>query len=264
MEYHAVVISIEYLKTKREIDGPHQSADNFASYLKACGITDIVSLSDSLNDPSFVKSSSPTKSNILVALKDLYAKCANKPECMAIVYFSGHGKKQGICPVDYKTKGIITDDDLHSLLVVPIQTTREFKMLKLRVFLDTCNSASLLNLPLVWKQGLKPVNKPKEEQDGDIISISASRDNQVAKAIQGKGLLTWALLDTLANSRETTPWRDIVTIVQAKISRENQPQVACISSTHLGYIENSCDLVLPCSVSWRPKPQTGSGQSPPF
>lgn len=73
-------------------------------------------------------------------------------------YFSGHGLRQPdfyedeldgfdetICPVDFKTEGMILDNEINDSIVRPLK-----KGVTLHAIIDACHSGTILDLPYVY------------------------------------------------------------------------------------------------------------------
>jgi metacaspase-1 len=99
------------------------------------------------------KSKPPTRANILQAMKNLVAGA--QPGDSLFLQFSGHGSQvpdtsgdevdgldETILPLDFKTAGQITDDEMYDILVrgVPMGV-------RLTVLFDCCHSGTGLDLP---------------------------------------------------------------------------------------------------------------------
>lgn len=99
---------------------------------------------------------SPTKKNIQEALKWLVKGC--KSGDSLVFYFSGHGIRQPdfydderdgfdetICPVDFKTAGMILDNEINDTIVKPLT-----EGVRLHAIIDACHSGTILDLPYVY------------------------------------------------------------------------------------------------------------------
>jgi metacaspase-1 len=78
-----------------------------------------------------------------------------------VFYFSGHGTQQPaldkvdeidgfdetICPVDFIREGMITDDEINSTIVQPLN-----EGVKLHAIIDACHSGTTLDLMYVYKK----------------------------------------------------------------------------------------------------------------
>ncbi|KAK1430265.1 hypothetical protein QVD17_12894 [Tagetes erecta] len=135
----------------------------------------------------------PTRRNIQEALKWLVKD--NQPGDSLVFYFSGHGLRQPdfsedevdgfdetICPLDFRTAGMIVDNEINDTIVRPLKTG-----VKLHAIIDACHSGTILDLPNVynpkknvWKDNSPPSGVYKGTRGGHAISISACEDDQLA------------------------------------------------------------------------------------
>ncbi|RHY72824.1 hypothetical protein DYB34_013232 [Aphanomyces astaci] len=76
----------------------------------------------------------PTRANILAGMRWLVENA--RP---------ADGKDETICPVDYDTAGMITDDEMHSILCASLPAGG-----KLTAIFDCCHSGSALDLPFMY------------------------------------------------------------------------------------------------------------------
>ncbi|KAL7585792.1 hypothetical protein Lser_V15G46018 [Lactuca serriola] len=135
----------------------------------------------------------PTKRNIQEALRWLVKD--NQHGDSLVFYFSGHGLRQPdffddendgfdetICPLDFRTEGMIIDNEINDTIVRPLK-----KGVKLHAMIDACHSGTILDLPHVystkehcWSENKPPSGAYKGTNGGLAISISACEDNQLA------------------------------------------------------------------------------------
>ncbi|XP_076902020.1 metacaspase-1-like [Bidens hawaiensis] len=135
----------------------------------------------------------PTKRNIQEALRWLVKD--NQPGDSLVFYFSGHGLRQPdffddeidgfdetICPLDFRTAGMIVDNEINDTIVRPLKDG-----VKLHAIIDACHSGTILDLPhiystkeKVWLDNSPPSGVYKGTSGGHAISISACEDNQLA------------------------------------------------------------------------------------
>ncbi|KAK9077145.1 hypothetical protein SSX86_005481 [Deinandra increscens subsp. villosa] len=135
----------------------------------------------------------PTKRNIQEALRWLVKD--NQPGDSLVFYFSGHGLRQPdffddeidgfdetICPLDFRTAGMIVDNEINDTIVRPLKSG-----VKLHAIIDACHSGTILDLPHVystkqnaWLDNSPPSGVYKGTSGGHAISISACEDNQLA------------------------------------------------------------------------------------
>ncbi|XP_024959843.1 metacaspase-1-like [Cynara cardunculus var. scolymus] len=164
----------------------------------------------------------PTKRNIQEALRWLVKD--NQKGDSLVFYFSGHGLRQPdffdderdgfdetICPLDFKTAGMIIDNEINETIVRPL-----VKGVKLHAIIDACHSGTILDLPLVfntkkneWSDNSPPSGVYKGTSGGHAISISACEDNQLAAdtsafSKQMEGAMTYTLRKAVEGNRRVT------------------------------------------------------------
>ncbi len=154
----------------------------------------------------------PNKQNILRELNSIVEEDLEE----IWIHYSGHGtyrrdddgdevdnNDEVIIPIDYKSKGIISDDVMMSIL-------KKSKSRTIITF-DCCNSASLFDLPWRFEYNNDKFNKFVENKynltNKNIIMFSACRDYQLAvdgfdyERRMSVGGMTPALIDTLRHNR---------------------------------------------------------------
>jgi len=157
----------------------------------------------------------PTRRNIEAGLHWL-AKGA-RPGDVLVFSFSGHGGQvedphgyeedgmnETILPMDYKTAGMITDDEISDLIVKPLP-----EGVRLTAIMDCCHSGTGLDLPYLhtgssWKEEVNPYHSP-----GDVQLFSGCEDNQesadfTTKSGRSCGAMTSAFCDVLRANRSLT------------------------------------------------------------
>jgi hypothetical protein len=138
---------------------------------------DMVILTDDQQNPM----SQPTKQNILRAMHWLVKDA--RPNDSLFFHYSGHGGQtkdldgdeadgydEVIYPVDFRSVGHITDDEMHRIMVRPLQSG-----VRLTAIFDSCHSGTALDLPYIYStQGvLKEPNLAKEAGQGLLGVISS-------------------------------------------------------------------------------------------
>lgn len=74
-------------------------------------------------------------------------------------HYSGHGKRkrnytldevdgydENLCPVDFKSPGLISDDEINAMIVRPLP-----RGVKLHTFMDACHSGTALDLAFLCR-----------------------------------------------------------------------------------------------------------------
>ncbi|KAK3328795.1 caspase domain-containing protein [Apodospora peruviana] len=176
----ALLIGINYFGQEGELRGCINDTKNVSQFLiERYGYKreDMIILTDDQQNPIM----QPTKANILKAMNWLVAGA--EPNDALFLHYSGHGGQtddldgdeedghdEVIYPVDFKTNGHIVDDELHFIVVKPLQAG-----VRLTAIFDSCHSGSVLDLPYIYstKGVLKEPNLAKEAGEG-LLSALAS------------------------------------------------------------------------------------------
>ncbi|KAL2179451.1 caspase domain-containing protein [Thermothelomyces heterothallicus CBS 202.75] len=176
----ALLIGINYFNQRGQLRGCINDVRNMSAYLvENCGYKreDMVILTDDQQNPM----SQPTKQNILRAMHWLVKDA--RPNDSLFFHYSGHGGQtkdldgdeedgydEVIYPVDFRQMGHITDDEMHRIMVRPLQAG-----VRLTAIFDSCHSGTALDLPYVYStQGiLKAPNMAKEAGQGLLGAVSA-------------------------------------------------------------------------------------------
>ncbi|CAI9786191.1 unnamed protein product [Fraxinus pennsylvanica] len=135
-----------------------------------------------------------------------------------VFYYSGHGLRQPdfnndekdgfdetICPVDFKTEGMIVDNYINEAIVRPLM-----QGVTLHAIIDSCHSGTMLDLPLVynkttgkWDDNRPPSGAYKGTNGGKAICFSACEDNQKAvdtSAFSADKVMTGAMTYTFISA----------------------------------------------------------------
>ncbi|KAF2470303.1 uncharacterized protein BDR25DRAFT_287136 [Lindgomyces ingoldianus] len=181
----ALLIGINYFGQRGQLRGCINDVKNMSTYLNGhfgYKREDMVILTDDQQNPM----SQPTKANILRAMHWLVKDA--QPNDSLFFHYSGHGGQtkdldgdeddgydEVIYPVDFRTAGHIVDDEMHRIMVGPLQPG-----VRLTAIFDSCHSGSALDLPYIYStQGmLKEPNLAKEAGQGllGIVSSYARKD----------------------------------------------------------------------------------------
>jgi len=188
----------------------------------------------------------PTKANILAAMRALVHDA--QPGDSFFFYFSGHGIQtlntsggetdgwdECICAMDYvgneefqnsNSAGVIVDDRMYDLLVRPLP-----RGCRLTAIFDCCHSGTILDLRYLYShdgtdQELTPPH------DADVISIGASRDNQLAREANGRGALSSAFIECMDAFRYNVNYRQLIQSLCDYMRARRFPQRPLLSSSH--------------------------------
>lgn len=176
----ALLIGINYFGQRGQLRGCINDVRNMTAYLAehfGYRREDMVILTDDQQNPM----SQPTKQNILRAMHWLVKDA--RPNDSLFFHYSGHGGQtrdldgdeadgydEVIYPVDFRQTGHITDDEMHRIMVTPLQAG-----VRLTAIFDSCHSGTALDLPYIYStQGiLKEPNLAKEAGQGLLGVISS-------------------------------------------------------------------------------------------
>ncbi|KAI0397493.1 caspase domain-containing protein [Xylariaceae sp. FL0594] len=176
----ALLVGINYFGQRGQLRGCINDVRNMSTYLvEHFGYKreDMVILTDDQQNPM----SQPTKQNLLRAMHWLVKDA--RPNDSLFFHYSGHGGQtkdldgdepdgydEVIYPVDFRQVGHITDDEMHRIMVRPLQAG-----VRLTAIFDSCHSGTALDLPYIYStQGiLKEPNLAKEAGQGLLGVISS-------------------------------------------------------------------------------------------
>jgi hypothetical protein len=206
----ALLVGINYFGSKSELRGCINDVQNVKSMItQKFGFEEDAAHMLVLTDDQQGRKS-PTRENIIHGMKWLIEGA--KDGDSLFFHFSGHGgtqtdkdgdeadgKDETIIPVDYLTKGMIVDDDIHSMLVAPLP-----KGVRITAVMDCCHSGSVFDLPYSYKV------------DGslEIIEIDNRKEAINAAIAAGKALIDGAKLEAATHGANA-----IMNIIKM-----NQPQ----------------------------------------
>ncbi|KAK7412153.1 hypothetical protein VNO78_03602 [Psophocarpus tetragonolobus] len=241
----AVICGVSYGKRKFKLEGTVNDVVNMKSLLldKFKFPTHCIRvLTEDEKDPSLI----PTKRNILESLNWLVRDCES--EDSLVFYFSGHGLQQPedckgdeidgldetICPVDFMREGMITDNEINSIIVKPLK-----KGVTLHAIVDACHSGTSLDLSYlckkekgswVWKENRPPHTKEpmtQQTRGGLAICFSACEDCQMAAdtaAFEGNkfnGIMTYLFSKIIKDIPEIT-YASLIEKIHEEIGKVHQ------------------------------------------
>jgi len=164
--------------------------------------------------------------------------------------FSGHGtqvkdtsgdeadgKDEAIIPSDYKTTGVIIDDEMHRYLVEALPPG-----VNLFCLMDCCHSGSGIDLPYVYKEtgNTQKANfsqkSSKHLTEGNVILISGCQDDQTSADASFDGIKSGAMTNALlkcqkANEGKPTNWADFLKGIRNTLVSEKFSQVPQLSAS---------------------------------
>lgn len=176
----ALLVGINYFGQSGQLSGCINDVHNVSSYLiENFGYQrrDMVILTDDQQEPN----GQPTKINIERAMRWLVEGAQANDSLF--FHYSGHGgstkdlngdeddgNDEVIYPVDYTTAGHIVDDEMHEIMVNPLQAG-----VRLTCIFDSCHSGSALDLPYMYNTSgvVKEPNLAKEAGAG-LLNVFTS------------------------------------------------------------------------------------------
>lgn len=209
----AVLVGINYLNDPSvRLYGCINDIDNMANVLiKNFGYdpANILKLRDDQSNTALL----PTRSNIVLALKNLIAQSATCSEIW--FHYSGHGAQtcdldrdeydgldEVIVPLDFKTAGLVTDDEIFNMV--------KLSKCKTMLIFDSCHSGSVCDLQwgFEYKNGnyIKTQASRKAITNPNVISISGCKDSQTSADAfsstlnQNVGAFTSTFIQCLTNN----------------------------------------------------------------
>lgn len=228
----ALFIGINYYNTNAKLNGCIDDVVNMRHLLIdsfGFSLANISTLRDDTTNTTLL----PTKANILRSLKQIVADSANCKEIW--IHYSGHGsfipdangdeisKQDGVLvPVDYRTAGLIVDDELYAIL-------KNAKCKTVLLF-DCCFSGTVVDLPwsfIYQNPGSYQIQQNNKNvlANTEIFMFSGCRDDQTSADTysldqqQAVGAFTNAFLSCIrARNHEVsflTLYRDICMFLAA-------------------------------------------------
>lgn len=206
----ALLIGINYFGSKNQLNGCINDAKNVKQFLLTQGFSedDIVLLSD---DQTMARGV-PTKQNIIDGMRWLVKD--SRPSSSLWFSYSGHGVQledkngdeddgfdEAICPLDFETAGLLSDDEMHDILVTPLR-----QGVRLTALFDSCHSGTALDLPYMYstKGLLKEPNFLKNAGEDLMSTFNAYTKGDQRAMVKGlKGLF-----NTVVNKDKTQQAND--------------------------------------------------------
>jgi len=229
----AVVIGCNYIGSPVALSACVLDAYRLKSFLQSkFGFPD--SSIKVLTDDQFDQNCIPTRQNILNAIQWLIGDASAGDSLW--FSFSGHGGIKGqtyICPIDYLTKAI-DSDELCSQLSAKIP-----RECKLTCLMDCCHSGNLMGLPHLYKNG-KWAQVSENKADGDVVCISGCEAQQTsAESLSwDSGILTRFLIEIFSNNPKPT-YKMLFDLVTTRVSNNQFTQSIQMSSSRKMIIEQT-------------------------
>jgi hypothetical protein len=201
--HRSLHIGINYPGTACSLRGCVNDAENLSEYLVETGFVEP-------GETTVLREA--TCAQIVGALTALASESKKALLTHVFVSYSGHGasvedmdgdevdkRDECVCPSDYATAGVITDDVLKQLL------RRFYKSTKITVLMDCCHSGSILDLPYRYETSRKVVSESRSACHPKVIMISGCKDAQTSADAyddgrkEDTGAMTSSFLDAVTD-----------------------------------------------------------------
>jgi hypothetical protein len=243
MKSKAILFGIDYLTSPSPLRGCSNDVKNMSSYLQAHLGYDSVK--------TYTEQDNPTKVTTQGIIRLMYKLAIDSWSLQldrALIHFSGHGtaildrngderdgKDEAICPVDYASSGVISDDILLRLFRYFNPATR------LVCVFDCCHSGTVGDLQYSLSETNVQQIENQKTCPGNVVMISGCQDHQtsadafnVSGRAQFSGAMTSCLLDCVRYRRMlsgTVSARTLVNDVQQLLRKKGFSQVPVLTSS---------------------------------
>lgn len=234
----SLLIGINYTGQSFALNGCINDVNNIATLLSSWGFSNTL-MTDSSSGSLY-----PSKQNILNEIQNQVSSLSAN-DCL-VIYYSGHGTRvtdtngdeitgldSCIVPINVRSVGYITDDEIRSRLVNAPSGAKVF------CGFDSCNSGSICDLrycyfdtsyrasletkdsPLIQRTNAI-INTKYSDTNCDVISISGSRDDELSMEFVNQsgvagGALTYCILYVLKTETPNINISDFLTKVRNQL-----------------------------------------------
>jgi len=248
MKWKAILFGLNYSYDKSSklrgcIHDVNELANALPRILGPTGNIDIYT-----DDVSYLGNTS--KSGIQSILNKMVDECNQNCYDLVILHYSGHGASikdcnfdesdkfdEALCPSDFKTNGLLTDDDLHSILEKIVSPV------KLVAFFDSCHSGSVLDLQYNWSvpdvgEASCQLMQKYKPMTAEIICISGCMDCQTSadaynfNTREYGGAFTDSMIKLLRTNKDAS--NNVFTMLQSlhKMMKCSYSQITTLSSSY--------------------------------
>ena len=230
----ALLIGNNYPKSSCPLNGCINDINDMASHLKSRG----------WNANEIELKTEATKLATIFSLSSIASQSWIRNLDFVYVHYSGHGTQvadvngdeaedgldEAICPADFQTAGVITDDFMNSLCKMFNPRT------KVRFVFDACHSGSCLDLPITHSTSKekKTATTITKNLKGNITLLSGCMDSQTSAdavyAGRPQGALTAHLLQALKENPDASGL-EVLDRVHTLFLNEHSPQYPLLSAT---------------------------------
>lgn len=214
MKASAYLFGLNYTRTpESRLNGCINDVINMSKYLKSnASIQNVFVYTDSTNPRE------TSASGMLAKFNEISDSTWKNKLDLVWIHYSGHGtsiadvngderedgRDECLVPWDYKTSGVITDDQICKVLAKFNPHTRVI------MIIDSCNSGTIGDLKYSWNFKTAKIENTKSHISARILTISGCLDNETSadayntKTRQYNGAMTSCLLSILKNHKLST------------------------------------------------------------
>lgn len=231
----ALLIGINYRKTSSELNGCINDVNSVKELLTTKFRYDEDNITMITDDTK----KKPTKKNIIKEMKNII-KSSNEGDEIWI-HYSGHGtyvkdtnddendgNDEGLVPLDFKTSGLILDDDL-KVILSGLDTKCTCVM-----FFDCCHSGTCCDLSYCY-DGSFTSKIDEGKVSANVILISGCKDDQTSAdaSINNKwsGAMTFYLLKVLNDNKYTIRLGKLLNDLKDELKKNDYTQYPILSSS---------------------------------
>jgi hypothetical protein len=256
--HKGLFIGINYIGSTAQLYGCINDINNVFNFLNTNNNLDKKNCMF-LSDETILK---PTAQNIINSFNWLLNGI--KSGDTLFFHYSGHGAQvldrdgdekdkldECIIPLDYMTKGVITDDLIYSLLISKIP-----KGVKLFCIMDCCHSGSGMDLKYTYlnlrNRDILDMVGRRNNINGDVIMLSGCMDNQtsadtvelnlITKQYQQQGALTYGFLEVM-NKNKIITYANFIKEIRTLLKSKNYIQIPQLSFGLYPNLKNNVNLL---------------------
>lgn len=212
MKAAAYLFGLNYSRTpESRLNGCINDVINMSNYLKSnnASFQNVLVYTDSTNPRE------TSASGMLVKLNEIAASTWKNKLDLVWIHYSGHGtsiidvngderdgKDECLVPWDYKSSGVVSDDQICKVFSKFNPRTRVI------MIIDSCNSGTIGDLKYSWNFKTAKIENTKSPILASILTISGCLDNETSadayntKTRQYNGAMTSCLLNVLKNHKK--------------------------------------------------------------
>jgi len=251
----ALLIGINYEGTSAQLNGCINDCENLYDVL----VKDLGFLPENITQLKEVSGYDyPTKANILRELNDLVNFTKNNGVDRVFISYSGHGsyardknnderdgRDELLIPLDYRTNGVISDDQLNSIFKKFPSNVQVFGIF------DCCHSASVLDLRYRYIGSKKNYreNRSATNLASNIVTLSGCLDQQLSadayninNSGEWSGALTTSFINVARSLNYNTTIYNLLSKVRQFIKARRYTQIPQICCTDALNYKSTIDL----------------------